>query len=202
MRRSWHVCPKGMGHGDVTPRTALACSEEGMLWVAQCLGGTSGDANLQEEASRGRIGLNLVRRRHTIWWRCPRVASLTSAWLGQPVLPSPGWVPARQSCFACRKGSHIPSPQQKARRDGQSGRTRECSSPASRASVPGCPAPPVWQGLIRKMDMKVELGSGFSLIQNIQKLLTVVGVSRQLVLISCSSNCVGFFFSPCFSRAL
>lgn len=29
--------------------TALACSEEGMLWVPQCLGGTSGDANLQEE---------------------------------------------------------------------------------------------------------------------------------------------------------
>lgn len=47
------------------------------------------------------------------------------------------------------------------------------------------------------MDMKVELGSGFSLIQNIQKLLTVMGVSKQLVLISCSSNCVGvFFFFP------
>lgn len=46
------------------------------------------------------------------------------------------------------------------------------------------------------MDMKVELGSGFSLIQNIQKLLTVVGVSKQLVLISCSSNCVELFFFP------
>lgn len=30
--------------------------------------GTSSDANLQEEAPRGRIGLNLVRRGHTTWW--------------------------------------------------------------------------------------------------------------------------------------
>lgn len=58
----------------------------------------------------------------------------------------------------------------------------------------GSPAPLRRWGLIRKMDMKVELGSVFSLIQNIQKLLTVVGVKKQLVLISCSSNCVSFFF--------
>lgn len=109
-----------------------------------------------------------------------------------------------QHHFSCGRSARISVTERRCRGEGEQGCTHSIhpTCPTALPLCHGSPAPLRRWGLIRKMDMKVELGSVFSLIQNIQKLLTVVGVKKQLVLISCSSNCVSFFFFSCFSRAL
>lgn len=133
--------PQGRGTGDRAG--ALSGRDAAGTAAPRHPRGTSGDANLQEEASGGGVGLNLVAGGHTVmsrgsiprgrraWATCARISRLG---------------PSRAALLCLQEDRGLPHPRhrgEKAREDGRSGRRSERSPPASPASVPGCPAPPV-----------------------------------------------------------